>query len=96
MSSAPRFSNRHPQSIPAEMLDLQVCIAALAPENRHALDEAFDRAVDMVERRGKVLQLIQDALSEMRLDIRCLSFDLEVTRRERDQLRALLDNSQQD
>jgi hypothetical protein len=40
--------------------------------------------------------MIQEALSEMRLDIRCLSFDLEVTRRERDQLRALLDNSQQD
>ena len=78
------------------MLDLQVCIAALAPENRHALDNAFDRAVDMIERRGKVFDMIQEALSEMRLDIRCLSFDLEVTRRERDQLRALLDNSQQD
>jgi hypothetical protein len=74
------------------MLDLQQLIEQLPATGRQNLDEAFDRAAAMVERRGKIFDMIQEAFAEIRLDMRCLTFDLEVTRRERDRLQALLDS----
>ena len=37
-----------------------------------------------------ILQLVQGALDQLRLDVKYLAFDLEATRRERDELRAKL------
>jgi hypothetical protein len=37
--------------------------------------------------------LVQDALSQLRLDMKYLTFDLEATRRERDELRRKLDET---
>jgi hypothetical protein len=51
------------------------------------LDEAFQRIVDSVKRRHRILIMVQEALAQLRLDIKYLMFDLEVTRRERDELR---------
>lgn len=36
------------------------------------------------KRRQKILSMIQEALASLRLDIKYLQFDLEVTRKERD------------
>jgi hypothetical protein len=44
------------------------------------------------ERRKHTLQLIQDALSQLRVDVQYLTFDLEATRRERDALKAKLED----
>jgi len=41
-------------------------------------------------RRKGTLQLIQEALNQLRLDVSYLTFDLEATRRERDALKAKL------
>jgi len=38
------------------------------------------------ERRNKILKFVQEALSQLHLEIKFLLFDLEVTRRERDAL----------
>ncbi len=40
--------------------------------------------------RKDILQLVQDALGQLRLDVTYLAFDLQATRRERDELRAKL------
>ena len=37
-----------------------------------------------VDRRRRILDLVQEALSQLRLDMKYLVFDLEATRRERD------------
>ena len=42
------------------------------------------------DRRAGILQLVQEALGQIRLDLAYLSFDLEATRRERDELKAKL------
>ena len=42
-------------------------------------------------RRDKVLALVQEALSQLRLDIKYVSFDLVATRRERDALQGQID-----
>jgi hypothetical protein len=41
-------------------------------------------------RRKAVLQLVQGALGQLRLDVTYMAFDLEATRRERDELKAKL------
>ena len=38
-------------------------------------------------RRRRILTLVQDALGQLRLDMKYLMFDLEATRRERDEYR---------
>jgi hypothetical protein len=42
---------------------------------------------DSTRRRRRILNLVQEALSQLRLDMKYLVFDLEATRRERDTLR---------
>jgi hypothetical protein len=42
------------------------------------------RVVESSQRRKRVLNLVQEALSQLRLDMKYLMFDLEATRRERD------------
>jgi hypothetical protein len=49
-----------------------------------------------VRRRRRILELVQEALSQLRLDIKYLMFDLEVTRKERDELKAQLDELNHD
>lgn len=39
------------------------------------------------KRRTRVIALVQEALSQLRLDMKYLVFDLEATRRERDALK---------
>ncbi|HND53052.1 MAG TPA: hypothetical protein PLV92_11665, partial [Pirellulaceae bacterium] len=40
-----------------------------------------------MKRRRRILTLLQDSLSQLRLDMKYLLFDLDATRRERDELR---------
>lgn len=39
------------------------------------------------ERRTRILNLVQEALAQLRLDIKYLAFDLDCTRKERDALK---------
>ena len=49
------------------------------------LQESYDR-------RTKIMKLVQEALAQLRLDMKYLVFDLEATKRERDELRRRLDD----
>ncbi|MBW3541819.1 MAG: transcriptional regulator [Planctomycetes bacterium] len=73
--------------VPRELIDLARHIAALPAEYQGNLEAAYNRVIDAVLRRRRILSLVQEALSQLRLDIKYLMFDLEVTRRERDELR---------
>lgn len=42
-------------------------------------------------RRSNILNLIQEAIGQLRLDMKYLMFDLEATRRERDTLKVQLE-----
>lgn len=44
-----------------------------------------------LNRKARILGLIQDALSQLRVDMKYLMFDLEATRRERDEYKAKLE-----
>ncbi len=70
--------------IPADLLELTAAIQGLPIEHRVALLPALRRVTDSSVRRRRILTLVQEALGQLRLDMKYLVFDLEATRRERD------------
>lgn len=76
--------------LPREFVDLARQIAELPPIYQASLEAAFGRVIDHTQRRRRVLSLVQEALAQLRLDIKYLMFDLDVTKRERDELRERL------
>ena len=83
----------HTDEIPRELLDLAEAINSLPSEQRQALDPFITRVVDSNRRRRRILSLVQDALCQLRLDMKYLAFDLEATRRERDEFRRKLEGT---
>ena len=90
MSMTSRMPDESTDQLPREVIDLGKSIAALPHDMQQDLETAYGRVVDSVRRRRRILSLVQEALSQLRLDIKYLMFDLEVTRNERDELRARL------
>ncbi|MDD4267343.1 MAG: transcriptional regulator [Pirellulales bacterium] len=79
--------------IPTELADLVEAIRKLPAETRNQVETALERVVDNTRRRRRILTLVQDALSQLRLDMKYLMFDLEATRRERDDYRRQLEEA---
>jgi hypothetical protein len=76
---------------PVELKELASAIDALPARYRDAVTPALQRVIECSTRRRRILNLVQEALSQLRLDMKYLIFDLEATRRERDQYRERLD-----
>lgn len=76
-----------PEQLPADMVELEQLLAEIPAEHRRAILPVFDRVKESTLRRRRILNLVQDALSQLRLDMKYLMFDLEATRRERDEFR---------
>ena len=85
-------SEQNEDGVPKELADLGNLIYSMSGPQRPELEAAFQRIVDAVRRRHKILLLVQEALSQLRLDIKYLMFDLDVTRKERDELRQQLED----
>jgi len=77
--------------IPADLLRLANAIHALPDAESARLAPLVDAVVESTRRRRRILSLVQDALSQLRLDMKYLMFDLEATRRERDEYRLKLE-----
>lgn len=90
MTESSRQSETISDELPREIIDLAKYIAALPEGLQPELENAYNRVVDSVRRRRRILALVQEALAQLRLDIKYLMFDLDVTRRERDELRERL------
>ena len=91
MNSNTRFPDSGEHDLPRELVDLARAIAELPDEQQTELEGVYMRVVDSVKRRRRILSLVQEALAQLRLDIKYLMFDLEVTRKERDELKERLD-----
>ena len=75
------------EELPKDVSELAAAISQLPVEHRSRLEPLMSRVVDSTKRRRRILNLVQEALSQLRLDMKYLVFDLEATRRERDALR---------
>ncbi len=90
MSKPTREMHPHTEEISREVEELVEAVRHLPEEQRHSIDPFLTRVVDSNRRRRQILSLVQDALSQLRLDMKYLAFDLEATRRERDDFRRKL------
>ena len=77
--------------LPADVLELADLVESLPIDHRHRLLPVMERVLASTRRRRRILNLVQDALSQLRLDMKYLMFDLEATRRERDDYRERLE-----
>lgn len=93
MSQPARFVKPESTEIPAEIAELADAIGQLPSDLRDKIGPLMARVVESTKRRRRILALVQDALSQLRLDMKYLMFDLEATRRERDTYRRQLDGT---
>ncbi|MGE0757417.1 MAG: transcriptional regulator [Pirellulaceae bacterium] len=91
MTVQPNDSTHHHEELPADMIELTNLIGGLPAEYRGRIEPVLSRVVESTKRRRRILTLVQDALSQLRLDMKYLVFDLEATRRERDNFRQELE-----
>ena len=75
------------EELPREIIDLVEAVAHLPAEHHGVIEPILSRVVESTKRRRRILSLVQDALGQLRLDMKYLAFDLEATRRERDDYR---------
>jgi hypothetical protein len=87
MNNTSQTSGVKTEDLPQDILDLQNVIRGLPTEHRQKLDPLFARVLASTVRRRRILNLVQEALGQLRLDMKYLMFDLEATRRERDEYR---------
>lgn len=87
MTQQSRIAKPEVTEIPSEIVELAAAVNQLPIELRKRLEPIVNRVVDSTKRRRRILSLVQDALSQLRLDMKYLMFDLEATRRERDDYR---------
>ena len=73
--------------LPRDLQLLMDAIYRMPSREKAHLMPYLDSVVDSTRRRQRVLTLVGDALEDLRIDMKYLMFDLESTRRERDELR---------
>ncbi len=87
--------NRIPESavdqLPSELIQLGRLIGETDISDRREIDMAFEHVAESVQRRRRILNLVQEALSQLRLDVKYMMFDLEITRTERDELQTKME-----
>lgn len=86
------LTNAKKDELPKDVLDLVNQIQSLPADQQIALKPFMDRVAENTKRRRRILSLVQEALSQLRLDMKYLVFDLEATRRERDAYKDNLEN----
>lgn len=80
--------------LPNELIDLIQVVGEMPAETRSKLEGLLSRVVESTKRRRRIMNLVQEALSQLRLDMKYLLFDLEATRRERDEYKARLEGEE--
>ena len=93
MKSQPFSASKDTNPIPPDLMELMNAISELPKDTQKKLEPAIARVRESIKRRKRILSLVQEALSQLRLDMKYLMFDLEATRRERDNYKAELDQS---
>ncbi len=95
MKQALQEAGNRQEVVSKDFADLGSAVASLPSEYRARLEPLLERAIENGTRRRRILNLVQDALGQLRLDMKYLMFDLEATRRERDDYRRKLGEDQQ-
>ncbi|MFO0787933.1 MAG: transcriptional regulator [Pirellulales bacterium] len=90
MANTQRVSAVTTEELPADILRLAAAIHNIPEQYARDVIPALERVIESTKRRRRILNMVQDALSQLRLDMKYLMFDVEATRRERDEFQARL------
>lgn len=71
---------------------LSEVIATLPIESQTALRDPLDKLNSNLNKKYLTLKWLQEAISQLRVDVKYLIFDLEATRRERDEYKLKWEN----
>ncbi len=93
MNQASRIAASSAEELPNDLVELTSVVDSLPPELKQRISPLLVRVIESTRRRRRILNLVQDALSQLRLDMKYLLFDLEATRRERDDYRRQLEQN---
>jgi hypothetical protein len=72
--------------IPSELIELKREIEQLPLPNRQHLLPLCDRLYHYTRLHSRLLRIAQEAVDQLQLDVKYLHFDVDATRRERDEL----------
>ena len=81
-----------PKETHVDLKVLTQVIDTLPPELQVGLQGPLIQLNNVLNRKVKILKLVQSALGQLRLDMKYLVFDLEATRRERDEYKEKWEN----
>ena len=87
MTTTSRIYAQKVDELPRDLANLQATLQELPAESWQQIEPLLSKVIDSTRRRRRILSLVQEALSQLRLDLKYLMFDLEATRRERDEYR---------
>ena len=79
------------EPLPAELCTLRDRVRGLPERYRAAIGPAVDEVLEEARFRGRIIVVAREALERLHLDLELARFDLEVTRREREQLRRAIE-----
>ena len=79
-----------PAETAPDLVVLKTVIDTLPPEFQLSISGAFKQLNDSLNRKRRIMGMVQSALGQLRLDMKYLVFDLEATRQERDELKKRL------
>ena len=77
---------RHDQQAPRDLIELRNHLDQLPLHLRDKLVTLCDRVGHYARLQTRLVRIAQDAVDQLQLDVKYLTFDVEATRRERDQL----------
>ena len=77
---------------PQELVDLRCHLDQLPLHLREKLMPLCERMGHFSRLQAKLVHIAQDAVDQLQLDVKYLVYDLETTRRERDELKEILES----
>ena len=78
---------RKDQQLPRDLVELRDHLDQLPLTMRDHLIPICDRVGHFARLQNRLVRIAQDAVDQLQLEVKYLLFDLEATRRERDELR---------
>ena len=80
------YTDWRKESLPPEAEELREYLNQLPVPWREKMLPLCDRVGQYIRLQNKLLRMAQDTVEQLQLDIKYLMFDVEATRRERDEL----------
>lgn len=75
------------EATPAELVRLKESLRSVPPAVRAKLEPLVDDALEQAKFRGRAMAVARDGLERLRLELELMRFDLDATRREREDLK---------